>query len=126
MTYWGFLAAFGGLPAAAVSWLARRRYRSSDLAPVLLAVAVACGSAYPWDSFAVRHGFWFFSPERTAGWHLGLWALPLLALQWVVGRKALWRPRRAVAVGALGPALMLSLADGRASREWSGASTRPT
>jgi lycopene cyclase domain-containing protein len=49
--------------------------------------------------------------------HLVGWSLPVLMLQWAWGRAALWRQRRAVLVGALGPAALLSAADSYAIRE---------
>jgi len=49
-----------------------------------------------------------------AGFYLGAlltWAGPVLALQWAVGWPYLWRLRRTVALGVLGPTLYLCIAD---------------
>ena len=40
-----------------------------------------------------------------------VWALPVLALQWLIGARALWRGRRTLLLGILIPTLYLSWAD---------------
>jgi lycopene beta-cyclase len=41
-----------------------------------------------------------------------VWAIPVLALQWAVGRQALWDKRRILIVAIAVPTLYLSIADG--------------
>lgn len=40
------------------------------------------------------------------------WAIPVLALQWAVGWRELWRARRVLAAAVLLPSAYLSMADG--------------
>ena len=41
-----------------------------------------------------------------------VWAMPVLGLQWAVGRQALWERRRLLIVAIAVPTLYLSIADG--------------
>lgn len=83
MTYAGFLAAFVGLPLAALAWWTWRDARAGRRLPAALRgfppaaviaghVAVAVAYTTPWDNYLVATGVWYYDPAKIArDWVLG-------------------------------------------------------
>ncbi len=83
MTYAGFLAAFVGLPLAALAWWTWRDARAGRRLPAALRgfppaaviaghVVVAVAYTTPWDNYLVATGVWYYDPAKIArDWVLG-------------------------------------------------------
>jgi 15-cis-phytoene synthase/lycopene beta-cyclase len=72
VSYASFLGLFVVLPTLLLGALLRRRFQRADLLPVLVTVAIAFVASFPWDSYAVAHGYWHFNGHQISGAHLGI------------------------------------------------------